>query len=135
MEIRQVKDKKDWKLFHKVPHTIYQDNPYWIAPLERDVNNVFDPKQNKAFEAGEAQCFILLDDQQQAVGRIAAFIDHVRNKTLPYPVGGIGFFECVNNKDYAFALFETANEYLAQFEVKVIDGPINFGERINFGDY
>lgn len=132
MKIVQVASKTDWKHFHRVPHHVFKDNPFWIAPLESDINNVFDPSQNRAFQDGEAQCFIIFDGQKQAVGRIAAFIDHKRNKSLPYPIGGIGFFECVDNQEYAFALFEAARDYLSTFRVKAIDGPINFGERDKF---
>ncbi len=132
MKVIQVNPKKDWQLFHKAPHIVYKDNPYWIAPLESDINNVFNPEANKTFDDGEAQCFVLLDDEEQPAGRIAAFIDHGRNNKLAYPIGGIGFFECINDQDAAFLLFESALEYLSQFGVKVIEGPVNFGERDKF---
>lgn len=131
MKIIKVKSPADWQQFHQTPNYIYRSDPHYICPLESDINAVFNPKKNKAFAHGHAACFVLLDGLQP-IGRIAAFIDHERNKTNEYPVGGIGFFECIDNPAAARLLFEQAESFLAQWEVKAIDGPINFGERDKF---
>ena len=130
--IIEVKDKEGWKLFHKAPHIVYQNDPKWICPLESDVEGIFDPKKNKALQNGEAACFVLLDENGKPAGRITAFIDHKRNQALPFPVGGIGFFDCIHHKSYAFALFEKAETWLREKGAKAVDGPINFGERDKF---
>jgi GNAT superfamily N-acetyltransferase len=129
MQLLEVTDKRGWRLFHRVPRVIYKKDPNWICPLEADVRSVFDPKLNKTFDQGEAVCFVLRDYAGKLVGRIAAFIDHERNRTQPYPVGGIGFFECVDNRNYAFALFDKAVAWLRQRGAQAVDGPVNFGER------
>jgi len=127
-----VETKEDWKAFHRVPHLVYKDDPNWIAPLQGDVEGVFDPSVNDAFLEGEAVCYVLKDDSGQPVGRIAAFMDHARNKMQEHPIGGIGFFECIEEERYAFALFDKAAEWLEAQGAAVIDGPINFGEREKF---
>ncbi len=132
MKIITVRDKKGWKLFHHAPHEVYRNDPNWICPLEKDVSSVFDPEENAALRRGEAKLWVLLEEDGRPVGRIAAFIDYARNEALPYPVGGVGFFECTDRRDYAFALFERAEAYLAQRGARAIDGPINFGERDKF---
>jgi GNAT superfamily N-acetyltransferase len=132
MEIFEVLTQKDWQDFHRVPKLIYQQDPHWIAPLEGDIEAVFDPAVNEAFEEGEAACFVLRDEQGTLRGRIAAFIDHARNKIQQYPIGGIGFFECTEQQEYAFALFDHAAAWLQKRGAAVIDGPINFGEREKF---
>lgn len=129
--IIEVKQAKDWKLFHQAPHLVYAENPHYIFPLEKDVEDVFNPEVNKRFENGEAWCFVLLEDGNP-VGRIAAFIDHEHNARQPFPVGGIGFFECVNQEEYAALLLNHATELLHEKGMKAIDGPINFGERDRF---
>ena len=129
MVINEVRTSLDWKHFHRVPRRIYAGDPNWICPIEGDVQSVFTPGKNRAYENGEAKIWVLLDEGGAPAGRIAAFISHERNPKQAYPVGGIGFFECVDRQDYAEALFEKALEYLRTFGVKAIDGPINFGER------
>lgn len=129
MQIVEIQGDKMWKLFHSVPHRIYAHDPNWVCPLEGDIQSVFNPASNKTFEHGEAQLFVLLDDQAVPAGRIAAFIDHHHNQTQPYPVGGIGFFECIDNPGYAAALLEKAESWLLSRGAHAVDGPINFGER------
>lgn len=132
MTIIEVKDRQSWKLFHQLPRRIYSHLPHWICPIESDIENIFDPAKNKAFDHGEAQVFVLLDAKKEPVGRIAVFLDFERNAQQAYPTGGIGFFECVDNQEYAFALFEHAEQILKVKGVKAIDGPVNFGERDKF---
>ena len=131
-QIIEVQKSSDWLLFHQVPKLIYQDYSNYISPLESDVEQVFNPQKNKVFQHGDAQCFVLLDEKEQAIGRIAAFIDHERNESNDFPVGGLGFFECINDSDAAQHLFDKAETYLKNWSVKAIDGPINFGERDRF---
>lgn len=132
MQFVEVKDEKGWKLFHQVPHLIYKADPNWICPLRGDVEAIFDPRVNKTLDNGEAACFVLQNDKEELLGRIAVFVDHERNKTQKYPIGGIGFFESLPNQEYAFALFEKAEEWLRKRGIKAVDGPINFGEREKF---
>ena len=129
MNFIEVKSKSDWKLFHRVPHRIYKNDPNWICPLQGDVQSIFEPATNKVFEHGEAKLFVLLDERNEPAGRVAAFIDHARNKNLPYPVGGIGFFECVDNAAFAKALLSKAEGWLLSRGAAAVDGPVNFGER------
>lgn len=132
MTIIEVRSRQDWKLFHAVPHRIFRNNQVWICPLESDVEKIFNPATNKTYEHGEAKLFVLLDEQNRPAGRIAAFLDHERNEQQEFSTGGIGFFQCVDNQDYAFALLGKAEEFLLSRGVKAIDGPINFGERDKF---
>lgn len=132
MNIVEITNSKDWKLFHKVPHVVYKNDPNWITPLESDINNVLSARSNKAFENGEARCWVILDDKGSPSGRIAAFIDHYKNKDQTFAGGGIGFFECIENKDYAFTLFKLAENYLQERGVQWYEGPVNFGERDKF---
>ena len=131
IKILEIQKKQDWKYFHRVLHAVYANSPHYIFPLKKEIQNVFSPQENTRFENGEARCFVLLEGDRP-VGRIAAFIDRAHNQTQPYPVGGIGFFECINRQDYAFELFAVAENYLKERAMKAIDGPINFGERDRF---
>jgi hypothetical protein len=41
----------------------------------------------------------------------------------------MGFFECIENKEAAFLLFDTCKNWLEKGGMEAMDGPINFGER------
>ncbi|HQD09998.1 MAG TPA: hypothetical protein PLQ65_10055 [Flavihumibacter sp.] len=129
MQLVEVKDEKQARRFLEVPVHIYKGNPNWIRPLDKDVNEVFNPAKNKAFRSGEVIRWLLLDEGQP-IGRIAAFVNkRYKNKGDQGPVGGVGFFECINNQAAANLLFDQAREWLTEKQVTAMDGPINFGER------
>jgi hypothetical protein len=116
--------------FIKVNVEINQGNPQYIRPLDKDINEVFDPKKNKAFRFGEAIRWVLKDKNGKLIGRVAAFTNKkYKNKGDDGPVGGIGFFDCINDQYAADMLFDVAKHWLMQKGMEAMDGPINFGER------
>ena len=91
---------------------------------------MFDPKKNKSFRHGEATRWILKDNDGRLTGRIAAYANRkYKNKGDEAPVGGIGFFDCINNQEAADMLFDVARYWLQQKGFGAMDGPVNFGER------
>lgn len=116
--------------FIRVNVELNRDNPGYIRPLDKDVNEVFDPQKNKAFRFGECNRWVLKDERGNLVGRIAAFVyKKYKSKGDDVPVGGVGFFDCINNQDAADMLFDVAKHWLMQKGMEAMDGPINFGER------
>lgn len=132
MKVIEVKDKKTINEFLKLPFKIYKDDKNWIPHLKQDIEKVFDPKKNKAHSTGKIIRWVLTDKNQATIGRIAAFIDYKTANTFEQPTGGIGFFECINDKKAAFTLFDTAKSWLKHEGMEAMDGPINFGEKNMF---
>lgn len=130
MQILPVIDSEGSKLFLKVPLILYANDANWIRPLDKDIKDVFDEKKNKAFRFGKTYRWILKNEDGELIGRIAAFINKkYKNKDDEFPVGGMGFFECINNQDAADLLFDNAKHWLINEGMEAMDGPINFGER------
>jgi hypothetical protein len=72
----------------------------------------------------------LKDNENRLIGRIAAFTNKkYKNKGDDVPIGGVGFFDCINNQEAADMLFDVAKHWLMQKGMEGMDGPINFGER------
>ena len=130
MQLFPVNDAATAKQFLQVAVTLYKKDPNWIRPLDKDINEVFDSKKNKAFRFGEVERWILKDTDNNLIGRIAAFVNKkYKNKEDDVPVGGIGFFDCINNQEAADFLLDNAKHWLIQKGMEAMDGPINFGER------
>src|ERR1044071_2184973 len=130
MQLTEVSDKKTAEEFLEVNVLINKNDPNYIRPLDKDINDVFDPKKNKAFRHGEAKRWILKDKDGKLIGRIAAFTNKkYKNKGDDIPVGGVGFFDCINDQIAADMLFDIAKHWLIQKGMQAMDGPINFGER------
>lgn len=132
MNIVKVSDKILKKIFHNIPRLIYNDDPAWICTPDAQIESIFNPKKNNCFNNGEADRYILFDANKDAIGRIAVFIDHNKKNNSEYTTGGFGFFECVNDKEAARLLFDTAKQWLQEKGAEAMNGPINFGENFQY---
>src|SRR5215211_596801 len=128
-ELIEVLTREHQKAFLQINVTINGSNPHYIQPLDKDINDVFDPAKNKTFRFGKVNRWILKRNNE-CIGRIAAFTNKkYRNKGDDVPIGGIGFFDCIDDQQAADLLFDVARQWLIQQGVEAMDGPINFGER------
>ncbi|HEX4886980.1 MAG TPA: hypothetical protein VFV37_02945 [Luteibaculaceae bacterium] len=119
------------KQFLDVVEGIYRDNAAYVRPLDKDLRGIFDRKKNKFFRHGDAARWLAVDESGRAVGRIAAFVNDKYTKQFP-GVGGMGFFECINDPGLAHQLMDEAKTWLLAKGMTAMDGPINFGERDRF---
>jgi GNAT superfamily N-acetyltransferase len=130
MRIKEVLSESDKREFLMLPIRLYKNMPYWIRPLDQDVEGVFDKEKNKTYHHGECIRWILLNEQDEVIGRVAAFINQKTvNKGNEQPTGGMGFFECIEDRQAAFMLFDYCKDWLQQKGMEAMDGPINFGNR------
>jgi GNAT superfamily N-acetyltransferase len=130
MNIYTVTTKKLVREFYQFPVRLYADNPYWIRPLDDDIEKLFDRSKNELFEEGsKAIRWLAVDENNQTVGRIAAFVNQRIIDEGDSQVGGVGFFESVNSQKVANFLFDNAKQWLSENGCNAMDGPVNFGER------
>ena len=132
MIIKEVTTNKLIQQFHPLPFSIYKNDNNWIPHIKQDVEKVFDPTKNKAHANGKIIRWLLFNNTNEAIGRIAAFVNFETTESNEQPTGGVGFFECINDKEAATTLFNTAKDWLAQHGMEAMDGPINFGEKNMF---
>jgi hypothetical protein len=130
MQLIEVNDSTTAKDFIRVNVLMNEKNPNYIRPLDKEIYEVFNPEKNKNYKYGEARRWILKDDHDKLIGRIAAFTHNKYiNKGTDYPVGGMGFFDCIDDQQAANTLFDVAKEWLQLKGMEAMDGPINFGDR------
>lgn len=130
MQLIEVSNPATAKAFLQVNVLMNRENPCYIRPLDKEVNEVFDPLKNKLFKYGEVKRWILKDDNGRLIGRIAAFTNKKYiNKGTTYPTGGVGYFDCIHDQQAANLLLDTAKSFLVSKGMEAMDGPINFGDR------
>jgi len=129
MKIQEVDNSTTEKQWIRLPWKIYSEDKNWIPHIMQDVQKVFDPKKNKLFNDGKAWRWLVLNDSGEAIGRIAAFVNAKTAREEERPVGGMGFFECINDQKAADLLMDTARDRLKENGMEVMEGPINFGEK------
>lgn len=129
MQLIEVNSPETIRAFHKVPFLIYKNNPTWIPHLKQDVEKIFDRKKNKAFRGGgDIIRWILKDANGKLIGRVAAFVNP-KYKGFKQPTGGMGYFECIDNREAAFLMLDACKNWLEAKGMQAMDGPINFGEK------
>jgi hypothetical protein len=133
MKLVQVSDKKSENAFFEVTQTIYASDKNYIPHIRQDIQKIFDPNKNKLYKLGaEAQRWVLFDQKGMPIGRVAAFVNPKTVNSGNYRVGGMGFFECIDNDEAAFMLIDACKEWLIDKGMQGMDGPVNFGERDQF---
>lgn len=129
MQIIEVNSEKTARAFIHMAPKLYQEDAHYIRPLDADVDAVFNPEKNMAFQDGGCKRWLLLGDNDAYIGRIAAFYTKDTKTRYEQPTGACGFFECINDQKAANLLFDTAKSWLQEQGLQAMDGPVNFGDR------
>ncbi|MBO6185489.1 MAG: hypothetical protein J6O88_12500 [Chryseobacterium sp.] len=127
--VEEVQNTHQKKEFLDFPARLYQHDKNYIRPLDKDINEVFNPEKNKFYKNGECVRF-LFKNKSETVGKIAVFINTSYEQNQP--TGGIGFFDCINDQETANFIFDYCKNWLQERGIEAMDGPINFGERDKF---
>ena len=109
--LQEVTESRQARDFIDLPKSIYQDDPKWICPLDDDIGAVFEPSINPFFKNGECQRWVFYQNNQP-VGRIAAFYTREGITDDKEIVGGLGFFESPDDQTIADTLFEAGLHWL-----------------------
>lgn len=125
IKITPVETGYDLKSFVRLPWAIYRGDPAWVPPLVSDLKKHLDPARNPFFEHARARLFLARRDGQ-AVGRICAHVDDNHNSFHHEKCGFFGFFESVDDRDVAGALFDAARGWVRSQGMEALRGPFNF---------
>ena len=125
-------DKGLKRMFLEFPVSLYASDPNWIRPLDQDIEVIFDPNKNIHLKKGEVIRWILFDENQKPIGRVAAFYEDKEPDKSNLKMAGMGFFEVIDDENAAIILFDACKNWLKEKGFEGMDGPINFGERDSF---
>lgn len=130
MKVIEVTNKELAQEFIEVNVLMNKANANYIRTLDNEIDEIFDVEKNRNFKYGKATRWVLKNEKNNLIGRIAAFTNSKYiNYGTDFNVGGCGLFECINNQEAANKLFNTAKKWLIDEGMEAMDGPINFGDR------
>lgn len=118
-----VRDARLLDRFIRLPWKIYRDDPAWVPPLLSDVRKVLSPS-HPFHQHADVEYFLALRGTE-AVGRIAAIVNHAYNDFHEDRTGFIGLFECEDDPEVAGLLLDTATDWLRQRGRSEAIGPFN----------
>ncbi len=114
-----------WHDFHRLPYSIYRDDPQWIAPLLLERKFHFQPSHNPYFQHAKA-AFWLAYRGKETVGRITAQVDALHLAQHQDATGHFGFIEGTDDPAVFAALLDTAESWLKEQGMKRSVGPVSF---------
>ncbi len=94
MRVEPVRRRVERARFIDLPWKIYRDDPNWVPPLKASVRALLDTAKHPFYDGGvaaEAELFIAWDGPD-AVGRVAAILNHRHNQVHEENVVFFGFF-------------------------------------------
>lgn len=122
--IEPVNSKSLLKAFIDFPHDLYKYDRNYVPELFIAQRDLLTPGKHPFHEHSSLQLFLAFDGKQLK-GRIAAILNNNHNKFNKTNDGFFGFFDCIDDKEVAFKLFEEAENWLKQKGVSTIIGPTN----------
>lgn len=128
--VEEVQNENQKREFLEFPARLYQNDSNYIRPLDRDIEDIFNPEKNKFFKDGLCARFLFKNKKHETVGKTAVFINQQYQQKQS--TGGIGFFDCINDQQTADFIFDYCRNWLQEHSMEAMDGPINFGERDKF---
>jgi len=128
MKLLEIGSQAKPRTFHDAARSLYAGDPNRIAPLDMEIEAIFDPRKNVLFNGGEAIRWVLQDEGGRPLGRTAAFVNRTKAGHRSPVAGGMGFFECVDDQAAANVLFDAARDWLERRGCEAMDGSVNFGD-------
>ena len=130
--IRQIQTKREFHQFLTFPWKIYKDDPIWVPPVLADRKKAVDPERGVFFQRGTAE-FWGAYRGTELVGTICTAIDFKANQNVNKKDCVFGFFECINDRDVAFALFDHAKAWAIAHGQDSLYGPFNLDYEDGYG--
>ena len=118
-------DSANLERFVDLPRRVYADDPRWIEPMRESV--AADLVGKSAFRAyAGLQAFVAMDGDE-VVGRCAALLNPRLLAADGTPLGQVGHFESIDDRQAARALFAAAFDWLRARGARFASGPMNGG--------
>jgi GNAT superfamily N-acetyltransferase len=125
VRVVSASDKKARSDFIKVPFGIFRNDPNWVPPLDFERHEHLDAKKNPYFRHADTELFLACRNGE-AVGRISAQIDHLRNERYKDKTGQFGFFDVPDDLAVSQPLLSAAEAWLVRRGMTRIQGPFSF---------
>jgi len=119
-----VRTRSEKKRFIDLEWTINKNTPNWVSPLRIEREKILNTQKHPFYQHSEIELFLAYENDQLS-GRIAAITNQNHNDFQKDNAGFWGFFECVNKREVADALFQAAADWLKGKGKDLMYGPMN----------
>ncbi len=124
IKIVSVNNKSLLNKFIKFPFEVYKDDPNWVAPLNFERKQFFNPEKNPFYEHAEMDLFLAFKGEKLA-GRIAAIKNSIHNDLHEDKLGFFGFYEVFNDQEVSDAMLDHCKVWLKERGLDSMRGPVS----------
>ena len=128
IEIKEVKTKKDRKLFATYPLKLYKNCPYYVPSLRADEVNTFNEKKNFSLKHSVIKGFLAYKDGK-LVGRIAGFISLPSNEMRNEKFIRFSRLECIDDIEVFRELLGAVEKFGKEQGMEKMHGPWGFNDQ------
>lgn len=125
VEIKEVKAKKDLRIFAGFNEKMYRDVPQAMPDLISDEMANFNPKKNPAFAYAESRQWLAYKDGE-CVGRIGAIISHKANEKWNRKRIRFTRVDFIDDYEVSEALFKQVEDWGRERGLDAVHGPMGF---------
>ncbi len=118
-----VTAKQEYSFLH-FPQLLYCDDENWVPSQYDHQRELLGFRKHPFYEKGESQSWIATIDGK-VVGRIAAIVNELHLQKHQDQTGFFGFFESIDDRQVADALFGKATTWLSDRGLKRVLGPMS----------
>lgn len=125
--IREVLNKKDQKRFMNFPINLYKENPYYVPVLYSDEKQIF--SKNYVYNSTcDCVFFIVVDENDEVVGRIEGIIQKVANEKWEQKRVRFTRFDAIDNQEVANMLFDAVALWAKAKGIEEFVGPLGYSD-------
>jgi len=125
VKIRELKKNKTELLdFIHFAWKIYRDDPYWVAPLKRDLLKSFLAQDVARKINCGPHAFFMAWKNSTPLGRVLVGINEKKNFRNNHQAGYFSYLEMVNSYEVLKALMDRAMIWLKQHNINTLIGPV-----------
>lgn len=128
IEIKEVKTKKDLKLFIFLPEKIHKNHENWVHPIYMDEFVFFNPQKNKSYSHSETVLYLAYKNNE-LVGRIMGIIEKRYNEINNENDARFAFIETYEDKEVFNALINAVAKWAKYFNCDNLVGPLGFSDK------
>lgn len=127
IEIKEVKTKKDQRLFVDFPIKLYKNCPYYVPNLRSDELALFSPKKNVSYSDCDI-VFYLAYKNDEVVGRICGIEQKLYNEKQNEKRVRFTRFDFIKDIEVAKALLDAVEKWAKNKDMKIVHGPLGFND-------
>lgn len=124
--IKEVKTKKEERLFLSFPYKLYKGNRYYVPALYSEEKKIF--KKNYFYNETSKSIFLLAYKDKKVVGRIQGIISYASNDKWNQKRVRFTRFDSINDKEVAFKLFNYLIKWAKDNDMNEINGPLGYSD-------